>query len=86
MAQAIAAILAIAKAIPVLDGWLNKLLVEYAKIKKLKIEKEITEAVNEAINEGDQRGLESPEHSGVYSGVGDIRTSLPGVVHKQTKD
>lgn len=85
MSQVIAAILAVAKAIPVLDEWLNKLLVEYAKFKKLKIQKETQEAVDAAFENQDQRGLESQEHSGEYSGVGTIRDSLPGV-HKQTKD
>lgn len=79
MTQVIAAILAIAKAIPVLDGWLDKLLVEYAKIKKLKILKETQEAVDDAFENQDQRGLESQQHSGEYSGVGTIRDSLPGV-------
>lgn len=85
MSQVIAAILAISKAIPVLDKWIGMLLAEYAKVKKLKIEKEIKEAVDEAISTGDQRPLESPEHSGEYSGHGDIRDSLPGV-HQSPKD
>jgi hypothetical protein len=87
MAQVIAAILAIAKAVPVLDKWIGQLLDEYAKIKKLKIEKEAIEATNEAIETGDQRPLESSEHSGQYSGHGDIRDSLPGVkLHKPSED
>jgi hypothetical protein len=86
LAQVIAAILAIAKSLPVLDKWIGMLVTEYARIKKLKIEKETIEAVDAAFETHDQRGLESEEHSGQYSGVGTIRDSLPGVLHKQTKD
>jgi len=85
MAQVIAAILAVAKMFPIIDWWLDKLLVEYARIKKLKIQKETIEAVDTAFETHDQRGLESEEHSGQYSGVGTIRDSLPGV-HQSPKD
>lgn len=71
--QIISAILAVAKAVPVIEKYLDQLLTAYAKQRKKKIIEETIEAVDVAINTGDQRPLEAPEHSGVYSGHGTIR-------------
>jgi hypothetical protein len=82
----ISAIIALAKAVPVIDKWLSQLVTEFSKWKSEQIKKETAQSVDLGIKEQDQRKIEDEEHSGVYSGLGDIRSSLPGVVRDKTKD
>lgn len=72
-------LLAVFKAVPTLETWYQRLMVEYVKLRKLQIAKENRQAITDALKDQDQRGLEDEEHSGKPSGVGTIRDSLPGV-------
>lgn len=79
MAQAIALILAIAKALPIIDKWLGELFAAYQVQKKKEIEEANKKAIDDAIKSQDQRSIESDQTSGKPSGMGTIRDSLPGV-------
>jgi hypothetical protein len=79
IAAALAFITALSNALPVLDKWIESLVVAYSIQRKLWIKKENILAIKKAIETQDQRELEDEEHSGDYSGLGTIRDSLPGV-------
>jgi CTP:phosphocholine cytidylyltransferase-like protein len=82
VASVLSLLLAIFKAVPTIEIWWERLVVEYVKFSKLKIAKENKAAIIEALKSDDQRGLEDEEHSGIPSGVGTIRTTLPNIVRK----
>lgn len=86
MIKLIAAIIALAKVIPVIDKWLEKLFDAYVVYKSEKSKAETKIEIDRAIENQDQRRMESENHSGVYSGHGDIRTSLPGVMRDKKPD
>ena len=86
MQATIAAIIAIAKAVPVIEKWLALLLAEFKKYQDAKIKKETIEAVNVAIETRDQREVEAPEYSGKPSGVGDIRDANSIRLREPKKD
>ncbi len=77
--QIIATILAIAKAIPIIDKWLGELVAAYQAYKKKEVEESTKRAIDEGIKNQDQRPVESDQTSGKPSGLGTIRDSLPGV-------
>jgi hypothetical protein len=79
MMQAISLILALAKAIPVIDKWLGELAIAYQIYKKKEIEEATKRAIDEGIQNQDQRPIESDQTSGKPSGLGTIRDSIPGV-------
>lgn len=58
MASIIAGIVAVAKAIPVVDKWLQQLMLAYAKNRIDAWDKAIFEGIKTAIVERDQRDLE----------------------------
>jgi hypothetical protein len=79
MMQAISLILALAKAIPIIDKWLGELSTAYQVYKKKEIEEATKRAIDEAIKNQDQRPIESDQTAGKPSGLGVIRDSIPGV-------
>lgn len=86
MSQLIVAIIALAKAIPIIDKWLEKLFDAYVIYKDEKIKEQTQREIDQAIKDQDQRRIEGENHSGNYSGHGDIRTSLPGVMRDKKPD
>jgi hypothetical protein len=86
MSQAIALIIALAKALPIIDKWLGELFAAYQVQKKKEIQEATERAINEAIKNQDQRPIESLQISGKPSGLGSIRDSLPGVMRDKGKD
>lgn len=83
MMRFIAVVITLAKAIPVIDKWLERLFDAYVIYKSEKIKEQTQIEIDRAIENNDQRKLENENHAGNYSGVGDIRTSLPGVVRDE---
>jgi len=77
--------MAIAKAIPIIQEWVKKVLSMYDEWKSKESKKQTAKEVDLGIKEQDQRKIEDENHSGQYSGRGDIRTSLPGVVRDSKK-
>jgi hypothetical protein len=65
-------ILAVLKAIPVLDSWFQQLTVLYFNAQVSKMKAENRDAVKKALDEHDQRDLEkatgNSQHSGEHSG------------------
>lgn len=57
--QVIAAIIAIAKAVPVIDSWLQQLVAAYTAARIASMKKENRDAIRKAVQEQDQRDLES---------------------------
>ena len=82
--EIVALITAIAKAIPILDEWMQKLVVYYFNSSVDKMRKENIDAIRKVLVNKDQRDLEkaigSPS-AGLPSGnpESDIVDSLPGV-------
>ena len=85
MTQIIALVLAIAKALPIIDKWLGELFSAYQVQKRKEIQAETERVINEGIQIQDQRKIESDQTSGKPSGLGTIRDSLPGVVRDKGK-
>jgi hypothetical protein len=85
MTQLIALVLAVAKAIPIIDKWLGELFNAYQVQKKKEVQAETERAINEGIQNQDQRKIESDQMSGKPSGMGTVRDSLPGVVRDERK-
>lgn len=85
VASVLSLLMAIFKAVPTIEIWWGRLLVEYVKLNKIKIARENKQAIISALKDGDQRGLEDEDHSGNPSGVGTFRPYLPGVVRNQKK-
>jgi hypothetical protein len=85
MTQLIALVLAVAKALPIIDKWLGELFNAYQVQKKKEIQAETERAINEGIQNQDQRKIESDQTSGKPSGLGTIRDSLPGIVRDERK-
>lgn len=81
----ISALIAIAKAVPVIDKWLTELVKAFYEWKKEEIKKQTAQNVDLGIKEQDQRKVEDEDHSGRYSGHGDIRSTLPGVMRDEKK-
>jgi hypothetical protein len=81
----ISAVIALAKAIPIIEKWLSLLMAQYYQWKKEEIKKQTAQNVDLGIKEQDQRKIEDETHSGVYSGRGDIRSSLPDVLRDKEK-
>jgi hypothetical protein len=79
MMQAISLILALAKAIPIIDKWLGELAVAYQAYKKKETEEKTKRAIDEGIENQDQRPIESDQTSGKPSGMGVVRDSIPNV-------
>jgi hypothetical protein len=86
MMQAISLILALAKALPIIDKWLGELFAAYLVQKRKEVQEATERAINEAIKNQDQRPIESSQISGKPSGLGSIRDSLPGVMRDKGKD
>lgn len=84
--QVITAIMAVVKAIPIIDKWLEKLFIAYSAWKKEQAAEQTKKEIDQAIKDQDQRRVEGEDHSGNYSGHGDIRTSLPGVMRDKKPD
>ena len=82
IASVMALMLAIFKAVPTIEIWWERLVVEYIKLSKLKIAKDNKAAIIKALQDDDQRGLEDEDHSGRPSGIGTIRPTLPNVMRK----
>lgn len=59
VSAALSLLLAILKAIPILDKWFQKLVVAYTQAKIDSMEKENREAIKKALNEHDQRPIET---------------------------
>jgi len=71
MGAVISAILALAKAIPIINQWIEELTTAYAVSKMAALKKENLDAIRKAINERDQRDLEKAvgnHHPGEPSG------------------
>lgn len=81
----ISALVSIAKAIPIIQEWVKKVLLMYEEWKAKEEKKQTAKDVDLGIKEQDQRKLEDENHSGQYSGRGDIRSSLPGVMRDKKK-
>lgn len=79
--QFVALVLAIAKAIPIIDRWLEVLVLEYVKHKQEQLIKLNKKIIEEAIKLKDQKKIEDEEHSGKVSGSGVIVDRLPRVRH-----
>lgn len=86
MSQIIVAIIALAKAIPIIDKWLEKLFDAYAVYRDEKAKEQTKKEIDQAIQSQDQRKVESENYSGKYSGHGDIRTTLPGVMRDKKQN
>jgi hypothetical protein len=86
MMQAISLILALAKAIPIIDKWLGELAIAYQVYKKEQVAEQTRIEIDLAVENQDQRKIESENYSGNYSGHGDIRTSIPGVLRDKKPD
>lgn len=84
--QFIAAIMAIVKAVPIIDKWLERLFIAYSVYKKEQIAEQTRIEIDLAVENQDQRKVESENYSGNYSGHGDIRTSIPGVLRDKKPD
>ncbi len=82
----IAAIMAVIKAIPIIDKWMEKLFIAYSLWKKEQVAEQTKIEIDQAVKTQDQRRVEGESHSGNYSGVGDIRASLPGVMRDKKPD
>lgn len=83
-ATILAIIMAIAKDVPIVDGWIKQLTTAYMLAKIAKMDKANRDALKKAIEEGDQRDLEiamgssgAGEMSGVPGSV--VVDKLPGV-------
>lgn len=85
MTQIIALVLAVAKALPIIDKWLGELFSAYQVHKRKEIQAETERVINEGIQIQDQRKIESDQTSGKASGLGTIRDSLPGIVRDKGK-
>lgn len=81
----ISALAALIKAIPIIHEWLNKVIAAYDEWKSKEIKKQTAKDVDLGIKEQDQRKVEDEDHSGRFSGRGDIRSSLPNVVRDEKK-
>ena len=71
MGTAISLILAIAKAVPIINLWIEQLSSAYMVSRMASLKKENLEALRKALNEHDQRDLEKAignPHSGEASG------------------
>lgn len=79
--QFVALVLAIAKAIPIIDRWLEVLVLEYVKHKQEQLIKLNKKIIEESIKLKDQRKIEDEEHSGEVSGSGTIVDHLPRMRH-----
>jgi len=79
--QFVALVLAIAKAVPIIDRWLGLIVLEYVKHKQEQLIKLNKKIIEEALKLKDQRNIEDEEHSGEVSGSGDIVDSLPRMRH-----
>ena len=78
MASAIAAILAVAKAFPIVDSWLQQLTLAYTKATIAGWDKAIFDGIKTAVIERDQRDLEKAINN---PGAGDP-SGAPGTVIK----
>lgn len=90
MASIIASILAVAKAIPVLDSWLQQLVVAYTKARIKSMTAENIAAIRAVMDSQDQRPAETAlgsPHAGEPSGLNgtEIRDTLPGVSNGKHK-
>ncbi|MCS6281470.1 MAG: hypothetical protein HUM72_12630 [Dolichospermum sp.] len=79
MTQLIALVLAVAKALPIIDKWLGELFNAYQVQKKKEVQAETERVINEGIKNQDQRKIESDQTSGKPSRMGSVRDSLPNV-------
>lgn len=84
MAQVLAGILAVIKAIPIIDKWFQKLVALYVNAEIDRMDKENRDAVKTAIEKFDQRELEkaigNPNAGGASGIPGTITVpALPGV-------
>jgi divalent metal cation (Fe/Co/Zn/Cd) transporter len=80
----IAVVLAASRAVPIIDTWIQLLITAYVNYAVDRMSYENWTALKKAVNDKDQRDLEKAignPNAGEPSGVGDIRTSLPGVSH-----
>ena len=75
--------MAIVKAVPIIDKWLERLLVAYSAWKAEQVAEQTKIEIDRAIDLKDQRRVEGENHTGKYSGHGDIRTSIPGVMRDE---
>lgn len=87
MASFIAGVIALAKAVPIIDGWIQMLMKEYFKSQIESMKKENLDAIRQAIDDHDQRYLEkligskkAGELSGTPGAV--IVDHIPGVSDK----
>lgn len=81
--QFISLLIAIASAVPIIDKWLERLILEYLKYKQDRIKQQNKDAVKDAIENHDQRPLESEQYSGKPSGHGTVIDSLPRMRDKK---
>ena len=84
--QFIATIMAIVKAVPIIDKWLERLFIAYSVYKKEQAAEQTRIEIDLSVENQDQRKVESENYSGNYSGHGDIRTSIPGVLRDKKPD
>ena len=78
--------MAIVKAVPIIDKWLERLFIAYSVYKKEQAAEQTRIEIDLAVENQDQRKVESENYSGNYSGHGDIRTSIPGVLRDKKPD
>jgi len=86
MSQIASLIIAISKILPVVQKLLEELFEQYKAEKRKRVIAATNAKVEKVIKEQDQRELEHETISGKPTGIGTIRTSLPGVMHKPKKD
>ena len=82
--QFVSLVVAIARIIPIINKWLEMVVVAYTKQRQEELIKFNKKIINEAIQKQDQRKIESENYSGKPSGHGVAVDSLPRMRNKTT--
>jgi len=82
--QIVSLVIAIARAIPIIDRWLEMLVLAYTKQRQEELIKLNKKIIDEAIQKKDQRKIESESYSGRPSGHGSTVDSLPRMRNQTT--
>jgi len=77
-------VIAFARAIPIIDKWLEMLVLAYTKQRQEELIKLNKKIIDEAIQKQDQRKVESENYSGRPSGNGVTVDSLPRMRNQTT--
>lgn len=78
----IALVVALVRAIPIINKWVELIVIEYTRQRQEQLIKLNKKLINESIKNKDQREIESSSYSGKPSGYGDIVESLPRLRNK----